>query len=133
MIDTTSSEPMTDAGISNIWKQQGFPAYVKMERNRLYALTDDARRHLVFLWRACKELEPENIVKTFEWALERLSDAGVNCLQPPAPSELKAPEPWRDLWGNPLPNPWATKDLRSQSLLAQRDPALAEWLKKFAE
>ena len=37
------------------------------------------------------------------------------------------------MWGKPLPNPWATTDLKDQSLLTQRDAALAEWLKKFAE
>ena len=49
-----------------------------------------------------------------------------------SPSELKAPEAWKDPWGNPLPNPFATGDLQGQSLLTQRDPMLAEWLKKFA-
>jgi hypothetical protein len=40
---------------------------------------------------------------------------------------------WKDLWGNPLPNPFTTKDLKSQTLLTQRDPELAKWLQKFAE
>jgi hypothetical protein len=35
--------------------------------------------------------------------------------------------------GNALSNPFATGDLQGQSLLAKRDPMLAEWLKKFAE
>lgn len=49
------------------------------------------------------------------------------------PNELKAPEAWRDPWGNPLPNPLATGDLQGQTLLMKRDAALGEWLKKFAE
>jgi hypothetical protein len=106
-----------------------------MERHRLYATTPDARRFMAWLWRACAELEPENPRDLFKWALEQFADVGVNCLQPSPPTELKAPEPWRDLWGNPLPNPFAkgAEDLKAQSLLVQRDPGLAEWLKKFAE
>ena len=39
---------------------------------------------------------------------------------------------WTDLWGNALPNPFQTGDLKGQSLLTQHDPPLAAWLKKFA-
>jgi hypothetical protein len=134
MTNTMTSEAMTDAGISNIWKQQTFPAYTKLERNRSYALTDEARRHLVFLWRACKELEPENPAELFKWSLEQLADdAGVNVLQPLPPAELKPPEMWKDLWNRDLPNPFATGDLKGQTLLMQRDEVLGEWLKNFAE
>jgi len=93
-----------------------------------------SKRFMAWLWRACAELEPENPAKLFKWSLETLADeCAVNVLQPLPPNELKPPEPWRDLWGKPLPNPWMTKDLKSQSLLTQRDPPLAEWMKKFAE
>ena len=53
--------------------------------------------------------------------------------QPKPPNELKAPEAWRDPWDNPLPNPYVTDDLKGQTLLTQRDPEFAKWLKKYAE
>ena len=42
---------------------------------------------------------------------------------------------WKDIWGNPLPNPFdkTSADLKGQTLVTQRDPMLAEWLKAFAE
>jgi hypothetical protein len=89
---------------------------------------------MAWLWRACAELDPENPRDVFKWALQTLADqCGINVLQPLPPNELKPQEPWRDLWGKPLPNPWATKDLKGQSLLTQRDAPLAEWLEKFAD
>jgi hypothetical protein len=99
-------------------------------------MTPDAKRHLVWLWESCKAVAqpPQQPADAFKWALETLADqCGINVLQPLPPAEPKVPEAWRDLWGNPLPNPWTTKDLKAQSLLAQRDPALAEWLQKFAD
>jgi hypothetical protein len=120
--------------IDNIWKGKVLPVYGAMERHRLYAITPDSRRFMAWLWRSCAELEPENPAKPFKWALETLADeCDVNVLQPLPPNELKAPERWRDLWGKPLPNPFATDDLKGQSLVTQRDAPLAEWLKKFAE
>jgi hypothetical protein len=124
----------SNEGIENLWRTQVAPRYSEHERARPWGITPDSKRLLVWLWEACKSLEPESPAKLFKSSLEQLSDVvGVNVLQPLPPTELKAPEAWRDLWGNPLPNPWATKDLKSQSLLADRDPQLAEWLKKFAE
>src|SRR5262245_32375180 len=111
------SELTPEQRINNIWTHKVLPFYRDMERNRLYASTPDSKRFMAWLWRSCAELEPENPAKLFKWALETLADeCGINVLQPPPPNELKAPEPWRDLWGNPLPNPWTTKDLESQSL-----------------
>jgi hypothetical protein len=92
--------------------------------------------YLVWLWQSCSQLAqpPQEPADLFKWTLETLADTcGVNVLQPSPPSELKPPEAWSDLWGNPLPNPWATKDLKGQSLLSKRDAPLAEWLQKFAE
>ena len=120
--------------IDNIWRGKVLPVYGSMERHRLYAITPDSRRFMAWLWRACAELDPDNPRDVFNWALETLADqCGINVLQPLPPTVPKAPEAWRDLWGNPLPNPWVTKDLKAQSLLTQQDPPLAEWLQKFAE
>jgi hypothetical protein len=125
---------ITNEGIENLWRAHVGARYNKLERARPWGLNDDAKRHLVWLWQSCNELDSENAGKLFETSLEQLADiVGLNVLQPLSPNELKAPELWRDLWANPLPNPWATKDLKSQSLVMQRDPVLGEWLKKFAE
>jgi hypothetical protein len=124
---------MTTEQIENVWRSHVLPIYNKMERARLYALNSDAKRHLVFLWRACRDLDSDNAAELFQRSLEQLAECGVNVLQPLPPNELKAPEAWRDPWGNPLPNPWTTKDLAGQTALMQRAPDLGEWLKKFAE
>jgi hypothetical protein len=121
----TMSDLTPEQRIDNIWTHKVLPFYRDMERHRLYATTPDSKRFMAWLWRACAELEPENPAKLFKWSLETLADeCAVNVLQPLPPNELKPPEPWRDLWGKPLPNPWMTKDLKSQSLLTQRDRRL---------
>jgi hypothetical protein len=119
--------------IDSLWKTHVRERYAKLERNRSYALPNDAKRFLCWLWVACERLDRENPGKLFESSLEQFADAGINCLQPRPPNELKAPEAWRDPWNNPLPNPYATGDLQGQSLLAKRDPVLNEWFKKFAK
>jgi hypothetical protein len=126
---------ITSEGIDNLWRAQVAARYREHERARAYAMTPDAKRHLVWLWESCRTAAtaPETATDLFKWTLENLANAGVNVLQPAPPQEPKPPEAWKDLWGNPLPNPWTTKDLQAQSLLTQRDPALAEWLQKFAE
>lgn len=125
---------ITEQGVANMWRAHVSTRYGKLERARLYAVTPDAKRFLVWLWMSCEKLDPDDPAKLFEWSLEKLTDeCGMNVLQPQPPAELKAPEAWRDPWDNPLPNLYAIGDLQGQTLLAQRDPMLAEWLKKFAE
>jgi hypothetical protein len=112
-----------------MWKTHVGQRYAKLERARPYALNNDAKRFLVWLWVACERLAPDEPAKLFEWALEKLADeAGVNVLQPAVPNELTPRERWKDIWGTPLPNPYA----KGQSLVQQRDPELAKWLKAFA-
>jgi hypothetical protein len=125
---------ITNEGVNAMWKTHVGSRYAKVKRSRLYATTPDAQRFLVWLWLTCERLAPDNPAELFQWALEKLADeAGVNVLQPAVPNELKVPEAWRDPWGNPLPNPFANGDLKGQTLLAQRAPELAKWLRAFAE
>jgi hypothetical protein len=125
---------ITNEGVNNMWRTHVSQRYAKLERARPYAQTRDSQRFLVWLWMACEKVAPDNPAELFQSSLEQFADkAGVNVLQPAPPNELKPPEMWKDLWGNPLPNPFATKDLKGQTLLTQRDPQLAEWLKAFAE
>lgn len=90
--------------------------------------------NLVALYRACRDTTDsvEQGQELFGWAINQFADCGVNVLQPSPPDELKPPEMWRDLWGNPLPNPFLNKDVKGQAILVQRQPELAKWLKKFA-
>jgi hypothetical protein len=127
---------MTKEEIDNVWRQYVLPIYNRMERARLYAVNDDAKRHLVFLWRACRDADADNAGELFQWALTKLADeCGTNVLQPLPPNELKPPEPERDMWGNPLPNPFvgSKPDLKGQTILMQRNPKLGELYKKAAE
>ena len=127
---------MTTEQIESVWRSHVLPIYNKMERARLYAVSADAKRHLVFLWRACRDVDADNATELFRWSLIKLWDeCGVNVLQPLPPNELKPPEPERDMWGNVLPNPFAGSkpDLKGQSILMQRNPKLGELYKKAAE
>jgi hypothetical protein len=129
--------------IANAWKdhvrelyQRGFP-----NRHRTYALTPDSQRHLVQLYWACKDACDDNseaASKLFKTALEGFCDAGCNVLQPRPIGEIKPPEVWRDVFGNVLPNPFLKRadgktDVKGQTLVTQRDPWAAQWLRKFAE
>jgi len=124
---------MTNADIDRMWENVVRPLYIKNPRHREYNLSPDAKRQMVALYRACRDLDGDNAASTFEWAIEKLADAGVNVLQPPPPDELRAPEPERDVFGNAMPNPWETKDLNGQRILTQRNPKLAALSKKLAE
>jgi hypothetical protein len=125
---------ITQTGVVNMWKTHVAARYAKLARARPYALSDDAKRWITWLWVACEKLDEAEPGKLFDWACEKFADeAGVNVLQPAAPAEMKPPEMWKDIWGNPLPNPFANKDLKGQTLLQQRDPELAKWLKAYAE
>jgi hypothetical protein len=127
---------ITNDGVNAMWKTHVAARYAKLERARPYAQTRDSQRFLVWLWMACERLAPDEPDKLFEWSLEKFADeAGVNVLRPKSPNELQPPAMWKDLWGRDLPNPFdkASPDLQAQTLLAQRAPELAKWLKAFAE
>jgi hypothetical protein len=124
---------ITQSGVDSMWKTHVGARYAKLPRARPYALSNDAKRFIVWLWMACEKVAPDNPADLFKSSLEQFADAGINVLQPATPNELKAPEAWRDPWGNVLPNPFATGDLQGQSLLSKRDSMLAQWLKKFAD
>jgi hypothetical protein len=127
---------MTNAEIENVFRQYVLPIYRELNRARLYAVNADAKRHLVLLWRACRDADADNATELFKWSVTKLTDeCNVNVLQPLPPNELKPPEPERDQWGNVLPNPFAgpKPDLKGQSILTTRNPRLAELYKKAAE
>ena len=117
-----------------MWEKGGVQArYSKLSRSRPYAVTPDAKRFLVWLWLTCERLDEKEPAKLFASSLEQLADeCGVNVLQPAPPTEVKPPAMWKDIWGADLPNPFATGDLKGQTLVTQRDPELAKWLKAFA-
>ena len=76
---------MTTEAINNVFRQHVLPIYGKLDRARLYAVNDDAKRHLVFLWRACKDTDSDNADELFKWACEQLADeCGVKVLPPTA-------------------------------------------------
>jgi hypothetical protein len=56
---------MANEQINNVWRQYVLPIYNKIERARLYAINDDAKRHLVFLWRACHDIDSDNAAELF--------------------------------------------------------------------
>jgi hypothetical protein len=126
---------MNEAQIKNVWERVVRPLYKRNSRNRAYAVTPETIRQMVALYQACGDATDDDREKAhelFEWSLEEFSKAGVNNLQPPPPGDIKPPEIWKDIWGTPLPNPFANGDLKGQSLVMQRDPELAKWLKAFA-
>jgi hypothetical protein len=124
---------MDNTDTTALWKNLVSPQYQDHPRSHDYALTPEAQRQLVALYRACQDTDKEHASELFKWALQALADLGVNVLQPRPPAELKPPSNWTDLWGNPLPNPFTSGDVKGQTILTQRDPELAKWLKKFAE
>jgi len=118
--------------------------YSKIKHNRTHALsTQQAKIGFAALARAMFDrriAEDRDGIgakptpqEEFSSIIRKLADAGVNVLQKrpgDAPPTLK---PWLDpVTGTALPNPWVTKDLRAQSLLQKRDPALAEHYKKMS-
>jgi len=126
---------MTDDQISNVWRQYVLPVYVKNPRNRNYAVTPESRRQLVALYRACRDSSDstDQAQDLFAWAMNQFAEAGVNVLQPLPRDELHPPEMERDIFGNPLPNPFVTNDLQGQSILQTRNPRLATLCKQIAE
>jgi hypothetical protein len=126
---------MNETQINQLWEKTASPRYQKNPRNRRYNVSPEAKRQIAALWLSCKDTcegDDEKATELFAWALEEFEKAGVNVLQPSAPADHKPPEMWKDIWGNPLPNPFQTNDLRGQTIVMQRDPGLAKWLKAFA-
>jgi hypothetical protein len=68
---------MTTEQIENVWRNYVAPIYREMERARLYVVNGDAKRHLVFLWRACKGIDSENAA--FDRARANQSDSLIGC------------------------------------------------------
>src|SRR5262245_24121370 len=112
--------------------------------HRAYALTPDAERVLGVLAAAmCQrrvaegrtDLDgvPPSSHQEFFNIIEALSQAGVNVIQNRPGDAPPLPKPWVDPVTNELlDNPWRTKDLKAQSLLAQRDPSLAAHYRAMA-
>jgi|SRR5581483_195016 len=117
---------MTPTEVRVAWDRTVCPVYEKNERHRSYKTEDDGKRHLVWLF---KKSGPD----LFNKALDEFFDAGVNCLQPKLPELLKTPEPLKDVFGNPLPNPYTTGDIEGQTILVQHDLKLASFYKSLAE
>jgi hypothetical protein len=126
---------LTQESIDQMWRGAVQKLYLKHPRNRAYAVNEDAIRGLCHLYMLCRNRTAHQIEvpSIFHHALEQLTDTcNINVLQPLPPEEPKVPPMWKDPWGHELPNPFVTKDVKAQSLLMQRDPELAKWLRGFA-
>jgi hypothetical protein len=120
-------------------------AYAKMKHNRSYALGSEARDVLGILAKALHERRSEEGRSDLDgkqptsWQeffdlIGSLNAAGCNLLQRRPGDPPPVPTPWRDPATNELlPNPWTTKNLKGQSILERRDPALAAHFKAMAE
>src|SRR5438477_7468957 len=112
-------------------------AYGQIKNHRSYALTPQSKAGLGALARAMFErriaegrdgmdAKPTSWQEFFS-IIEKLATAGANVLQKRPGDAPPTPKPWLDpVTGAALPNPWVTKDLKAQTILKQRDPALAE-------
>jgi hypothetical protein len=124
----------------------GEEAYRKTPRNRAYALTPQAQIALSALasamfkrriaeGRSGIDDKPTSWQEFFE-IIHVLADAGCNVLQARPGDTPPLPQVWRDPVTNAaLPNPFEKKsaDLKAQSILTRRDPALAAHYKAMAE
>jgi hypothetical protein len=120
-------------------------AYGKMQHNRTYALTPESKPVFGVLARAMFQRraaegrsdmdgKPPSSHQEFFNLAAALNQAGCNLLQRRPGDAPPSPKPWTDpVTGEQLPNPWKTKNLKGQSLLEQRDPALAAHFKAMAE
>ena len=120
-------------------------SYARLKHRRVYALTNDAKNVLAVLAAALlQKRAAENRANSDEPSareemaqlITKLANAGVNLLQRRPSDPPPTPKPWIDpVTGNPLPNPFAKNapDLKGQTILTQRDPALAKHLKAMAD
>ena len=124
-------------------KDFALEAYQKIKHNRAYALDEQGKVALGALARAMfvRRIEEgrsgTNAVPStwqeFFGILEKLAAAGANILQKRPGDPKPPPKPWTDpVTGESLRNPWLSKDLKAQTILQQRDPALAEHYKAMA-
>jgi hypothetical protein len=120
-------------------------AYSKVKNNRAYALDEQGKIALGALARAMFEKRiaegrsesdaPPTSWQEFFALIERLNQAGANLLQKRPGDAKPIPKPWTDpVTGAALPNPFdkSAPDLKAQTILAQRDPDLAEHYKAMA-
>jgi hypothetical protein len=120
-------------------------AYGKARHNRSYALDEQGKVALGALARAMfirriEEGRSGMDAKPTSWEeffaiIDKLAAAGANVLQKRPGDAPPTPKPWLDpVTGAALPNPFAkgSTDLKAQTILAQRDPALAEHYKAMA-
>jgi hypothetical protein len=118
-------------------------ALEKTRHPRTYALDEQSKIALGALMRAVLERREQQgrhptddptVETEMIGVIEKLNAAGVNILQKRPSDPKPTPKPWTDpVTGEPLPNPWVTKDLGAQSILEQRDPALAAHYKAMRE
>ena len=120
-------------------------SYGTLKHPRIYALTDEAKDTLAVLAAALAHrrvaegrIGGDETSKREEMArlITRLNDAGANLLQNRPGDAPPMPKPWTDpVTGAPLPNPFDKNapDLKAQTILTQRDPALAAHFKAMAK
>jgi hypothetical protein len=111
--------------------------YEKLAGNRAYALTPDAKVILSTLGKAVllRQAGPDDAERAqlMQRVIEKLNGRECNILQQRPDAPKPVPEPWKDPFGNILPNSFLTKDLKAQSLLMQRDPELAALYERLAK
>jgi hypothetical protein len=114
--------------------------YTRLPYNRNYALSDEQAMLLGAFAAAWREHPDHSLYGEGSPNLgEALTELGKNVptLFQQRPSDPPpTPKPWCDpVTGIPLPNPFAkgSEDLRAQTILTQRDPALAAHYKAMAD
>jgi hypothetical protein len=120
-------------------------SYRQLAHSRTYALTPEGTNTLATLAAAIvQKRAAEDRTNSSEPTLrdeigaliQKLADTGCNLLQRRPSDPPLTPKPWRDpVTDATLPNPFAKNapDLKGQTILTQRDPALAKHLKAMAE
>lgn len=115
--------------------------YSRIERNRSYALTDQAKTILAGLGKAilAKRIadggrsgsDKPTAQEEFEAVIEKLAAAGCNILQPKPQEKRALPKPWIDpVTGLPLTPPVGPDE---EAVLASRDKALLDHYREMAK
>jgi hypothetical protein len=119
-------------------------AYRTLKHNRAYALTSDSQNVLaafaaaIVQKRAAEDRtnsDNPTVREEIVQLIQALSNSGCNVLQVRPSDAPPTPRPWVDpVSGEQLRNPFAkgSEDLKAQSILERRDPALAKHLKSMA-